>query len=136
MNVFIAAWAINFLISLLDAGKLPFIPTIFSPQWARPFSLCRRVILCSWYSLESDNFYCDSAPNILIDTSLPARSSCGLSSPREQSFCWENYGSSLAVRWGRARPMINHLKSLLSHWLRQSHAAFWLAENLNMINKT
>ena len=69
---FIAVSAINFLISLLDVatGELPFIPTIFSPQWARPFSLCRRVILCSWYSRESDNFYCDSAPHILIDTFL------------------------------------------------------------------
>ena len=66
----IAVSAINFLISLLVADELPFIPTLFSPQWAKPFSLCRRVILCSWYSLESDNFYCDSAPNILIDTSL------------------------------------------------------------------
>ena len=55
-------------------------------------------------------------------------------------FLLRNYGSSLAVRWGRVQPSENwHDKSspdtvgLSSHWLRQSQTALWLAGNVNMI---
>ena len=112
---FIAVSAINFLISLLDVatGELPFIPTIFSPQWARPFSLCRRVILCSWYSRESDNFYCDSAPHILIDTFL---------AQSDLPAAWPDLNSKVSAEelWGPAQ-------SLSSHWWRQSDPVLWLA---------